>query len=160
MKRAVVLSLLILPILSARPSDDDWRVEDHETIHKSFRVAPGENVSKLISDQMNGPIRVTGTSGSEIQITVEKRMRAESKSDLEDAKKDVKLEMTQTGNSVKLYEDGPYRHDDGWRHRHYSVTFECDIQVPVGAALDLLTMNGTIEVKNISGDYKVHTMNG
>jgi DUF4097 and DUF4098 domain-containing protein YvlB len=40
------------------------------------------------------------------------------------------------------------------------VVFECDIQVPSGVALDLHTMNGTIEVKNIAGDYKVHTMNG
>ena len=101
MKRAILLSLLILPVLSAR-SNDDWWAEDRETIHKSFHVAPGENASKLISDQINGPIRVTGGSGSEIQITVEKRIRAESKSDMDDAKRDVKLEMTQDGNNVKL----------------------------------------------------------
>jgi hypothetical protein len=159
MKRAILLSLLLLPVLSARPNDDWWH-EDRETIHKSFHVASGENVSKLISDQLNGPIRVTGGSGSDIQITVEKRIRAESKSDMDDAKREVKLEMTQEGNNVKLYEDGPNRHGDGWHHRHYSVVFECDVQVPSGVALDLETMNGTIEVKNIAGDYKVHTMNG
>jgi Putative adhesin len=158
MKRAIMLSLLILPGLLAR-SDDDWRVEDHETIHKTFKVAAGENVSKLITDQMNGFIHVTGGTGSEIQVTVEKRMRADSKSDLENARKEVKLEMTQEGNSVKLYEDSPDRHDGSW-HRHYSVTFECEVQVPSGATLDLLTMNGAIEVKNSTGDYKVKTMNG
>jgi len=160
MKRAIVFSLLILPALSAAPNDDRWWHEDRETIHKSFHVAPGENVSKLISDQMNGPIRVTGGSGSEIQITVDKRIRAQSQSDMDDARREVKLDMTQEGNSVKLYEDAPWRHDDGWRHRHYSVVFECDIQVPSGVALDLSTMNGAIEVRNVSGDYKIHTMNG
>ena len=160
MKRAIALSLLIVPILAARSNDSDWREEDRETIHKSFRVASGENVAKLISDQINGPIRVTGGSGSEIQVTVEKRMRAETKRDLDDARRDVKLDITQEGNSVKLYEDGPYRHDNGWWHRHYNVVFECDIQVPTGAALDLHTMNGAIEVRNTTGDYKVHTMNG
>ena len=159
MKRAVFLSLLILPLLSAAP-DDRWWHEDRESIHKTFRVAAGENVSKLISDQINGPIRVTGTTGNEIRVDVDKRIRAETQSDLDDAKHEVKLEMTQDGNSVKLYEDGPYRHNDGWHHRHYSVTFECDIQVPAGATLDLRTMNGTIEVRNVSGDYQVHTMNG
>ncbi len=158
MKRAMILSLLILPGLLAR-SDDDWRVEDHETIHKTFKVAAGENVSKLITDQMNGFIHVTGGTGSEIQVTVEKRMRAESQSDLDNARKEVKLDMTQEGNSVKLYEDNPNRHDGSWR-RHYNVTFECEIQVPSGATLDLLTMNGAIEVKNSTGDYKVKTMNG
>lgn len=160
MKRAIILSLLIVPALAARSNESDWREDERETIHKTFHVAAGDNVAKLISDQVNGPIRVTGGSGSEIQVTVEKRIRAESKSDLDDAKREVKLDMTQDGNSVKLYEDGPFRHDEGWHHRHYSVVFECDIQVPAGAALDLHTMNGTIEVKNTGGDYKVHTMNG
>ena len=54
MKRAILLSLLILPILSARPNDD-WREEDRESIHKTFKVAAGENVAKLISDQVDGP---------------------------------------------------------------------------------------------------------
>ncbi|MEI9973391.1 MAG: hypothetical protein WDO73_15915 [Ignavibacteriota bacterium] len=159
MKRALFLSLLMLPALAARPSDD-WREEDRETIHKTFRVAAGENVAKLISDQINGPIRITGGSGTEIRIDIEKRNRAEMRSDLDAAKREVKLEMTQEGNTVRLYEDGPWRHDDGWRHRHYSVVFECDIQVPSGVALDLRTMNGSVEVRNVTGDYKVHTMNG
>jgi len=160
MKRAILLSLLILPVLSARSNDNDWREEDRETIHKSFKVAAGENVAKLISDQINGPIRVTGGSGTEITMTIEKRIRAEMKTDLEEAKRDVKLEFTQEGNTVRLFEDGPSHHNDGWRHHHYNVVFECDIQVPSGAALDLRTMNGSIEVKNVTGDYKVHTMNG
>jgi hypothetical protein len=159
MKRAILLPLLILPILSARPNDD-WREEERETIHKTFKVAAGENVAKLISDQMNGPIRVTGDGGTEIRMDIEKRIRAEMRADLEDAKRDVKLEFTQEGNTVRLFEDAPSRHDDGWRHRHYSVTFECDIHVPAGIALDLRTMNGAIEVRNVSGDYKIHTQNG
>jgi hypothetical protein len=161
MKRSIALFLLTLPVLAARSNDSDrWREEERETIHKTFHVATGENAAKLIADQVNGYVHVTGGGGSEIQVTVEKRIRAESKSDLADARKEVKLDMTQEGNSVKLYEDGPFRHDDGWRHRHYSVVFECDIQVPSGASLDLHTMNGSIEVKNTTGDYKVHTMNG
>jgi hypothetical protein len=160
MKRAILLSFLILPAFLARADDWDWHEEERETIHKTFKVSAGENVARLISDQINGPIRVTGGSGSEIQITVEKRIRAEMKSDLADAKREVKLEFTQEGNTVRLYEDGPGRHDEGWHHRHYSVVFECDIQVPSGAALDLHTMNGSVEVRNVSGDYRVKTMNG
>ena len=40
------------------------------------------------------------------------------------------------------------------------MVFECDIEVPTGVALDLHTMNGTVEVRKVSGDYSVHTMNG
>jgi hypothetical protein len=98
MKRAILLSLLDIADAGGPPQRRDWRHEDRETIHKSFHVAAGENVAKLIADQINGPIRVTGGSGSEIQVTVEKRIRAESKSDLADAKREVKLDMTQEGN--------------------------------------------------------------
>ncbi|HUB77662.1 MAG TPA: hypothetical protein VMB03_02645 [Bryobacteraceae bacterium] len=156
MKSAVLLTLLILPALSAAPNDSWWH-EDRETIHKSFHVAPGENVSKLVSDQINGPIRVTGGGGSEIQMTIERRTRAESQSDMDDAKHEVQLEIAQEGNTVKLHESRP---EDGWHRRHYSVVFECEIQVPSGIALDLHTMNGTIEVRNVAGDYTVKTMNG
>jgi hypothetical protein len=160
MKRLITLSLLVLPMVAAADDWNDWREEERETINRTFHVAAGENVSRLLTDQMNGYIHVTGGSGSDIQVTVEKRIRAESKAALADAKRDVKLDMTQEGNTVKLYEDSPSRHSDGGWHHHYSVVFECDIQVPAGAALDLHTMNGTIEVKNSTGEYKVHTMNG
>lgn len=159
MKRAFVLSLSILPLLAVCSHADDWREEDRETIHKSFHVATGENAARLISDQINGPIRVTGGSGSEIEMTIERRTRAEMRSDLADAQRDVKLEITQEGNTVRLYEDSPSRHD-GWHHQHYSVVFECEITVPQGVTLDLQSMNGSIEVRNVNGDYKVHTMNG
>jgi len=57
-----------------------WKIARPST--KPLKWPSGENVAKLISDQINGPIRITGGSGSEIQITVEKRMRAETNSDL------------------------------------------------------------------------------
>ena len=164
MRRLIAVSLLALPLLAAHPDGHDWKVEERETIKRNFKVAAGENVSKLLVDEINGYIHVTGGSGSEIQVTVEKLIRAESKETLARAKKDVKLDMTQEGNSVKLYEDGPFRSRDGNRHGDsrdgYNVTFDCEIQIPAGASLDLHTLNGAIEVKNSTGDYKVHTLNG
>ena len=161
MKRLIALALLISPILAAHSDERDWREEERETIHRTFHVAAGENVSKLLVDQIHGFIHVTGGSGAEIQVTVEKYIRAESKAALADAKRDVRLDMTQQGNSVKLYEDGPFRsHDRGDRYYGYRVVFDCEIQVPAGASLDLHTLNSSIEVKNSTGDFKVHTLNG
>lgn len=160
MRRLITLSLLALPVLCARSDARDWTVEENETINRTFHVAAGENVSKLLVDQIHGYIHVTGGSGSDIQVTVQKRIRAESKSALDDAKKEVKLDMTQEGNSVKLYEDGPFRSHDGERNDRYQVVFDCEIQTPAGTSLDLHTLNNSIQVKNSTGDYKVHTLNG
>ena len=165
MKCLITLSLLLLPVL-AHADDSRWAYDDQETLHQSFRVAAGDNVSKLLVDQMNGFIHVTGGSGSEIQVTVSRRTRAESKTALADAKKAVTFDMTQQGNTVKLYEDGPFRSSDGGIHSRgddyygYSVVFDTEIQVPSGATLDLRTLNSAIEVKNSSGDFNVRTANG
>jgi len=161
MRRLIALSLFVLPALAARSDDRDWKIEERETITRTFKVAAGENVSKLMVDQLNGYIHVTGGAGSEIQVTVEKHIRAESKAALADAKKDVKYDMTQQGNAVKLYEDGPFRsHNRGDDHYGYRVTFDCEIQVPAGASLDLHTLNSAIEVKSSTGDFDVRTLNG
>ena len=142
----------------------DWTFEDRETINRTFKVAAGDNVSKLLVDNVNGSIHVTGGAGAEIQVRVEKHIRAESQSDLDRAKQDVTADMSQDGNAVKLYENGPFRTRDGvnWssdRYR-YSVTFDYEIQAPSGTQVELKELNGAIEVKNLSGTFKVHTLNG
>jgi hypothetical protein len=160
MKRLIALSLLLLPAAaSGRSGESDWNYEEHETLNRTFQVAAGDNVSKLLVDNVNGYMHVAGNNGSEIRITVEKRIRAESKESLAEAKKDVKFDMTQEGNAVKLYADGPFRHNFGG-DRHYRVIFDCEIQVPAGATLDLHTLNSAIQVKNTSGDFKIHALNG
>lgn len=164
MKRALLVGLLTFPLL-ALAQDWRWSAEDTETSHKTFKVAAGENASKLLVDQVNGYIHVTGGSGSDIQVTVERRTRAVSKARLDAAKNEVKLNMTQEGNTVKLAEDGPYRTSNGGVHYDsddygYSVTFNFDVEVPVGASLDLHAVNGPIEVKNTTGDFKIHAVNG
>ena len=160
MRRLILLPLMCLPLLAAT-SDDRWSVEDHEAIQKTYKVAAGENVSKLSVDQIDGYIHVTGGAGAEIRVKVDRHTRAESKAAMADAKREIQFDMTQTGNEVKLHEDGPFRHNDRGRERNtYQVTFDCEIEVPVGATLDLHTLNSAIEVKKSSGDFTVHTLNG
>jgi hypothetical protein len=160
MKRLITLSLLLLPAAAwARSDDSNWKSEERETLSRIFQAAAGDNVSKLQVDNINGYIHVTGNGGAEIQVQVEKRIRAESPEALAEAKRDVRFEMTQQGNAVKLYADGPFRHNFGG-DRPYLVIFDCEIQVPAGAALDLHALNSAIHVKNTSGDFKIAGLNG
>lgn len=163
MKFLTAVFLLLLPAIALRADDDNWSVQDEQTTSRTFHVAAGVNASKLIVDQIHGYIHVTGGSGSEIKVSVNERIRAASQSALADAERDLRFNMTQDGNSVKLYEDGPFRRHDGgdwWSRLQYSVVFDCDIQVPEGVSLDLHTLNNAIEVKNTSGDFKVKGLNG
>jgi hypothetical protein len=163
--KLIALAAVSISLLAAQHRQSDWTFEDRETINRTFKVAAGDNVSKLLVDNVNGFIHVTGGAGSEIRVKVEKHIRGESQSDLDRAKHDVTVDMSQDGNSVKLYENGPFRSPGGgvnWssdRYR-YSVTFDYEIEAPSGAQLELKELNGAIAVKNSSGNFKVNTLNG
>jgi hypothetical protein len=142
--------LLILSLFSAS-------VEDREIIERSF-----PNTTKLLVDNINGSIHVTGVSGSSLHFKAEKQVTAESPEALAEGKRDVKLDVSTQGSFVRLYVDGPFReHDRGRQFYGYQVKFDYDIQVPMGAELILKTVNGgEITVKGAAGTFDVRHVNG
>jgi len=149
--------LLLIAVPSA--AADHWTLDEHETIRNVFKVSAP---SKLLVDNISGFIHVTGTSGTEVRISVDKRIRAESKEALEEAKRDVNLDQNQQGNFVRLYVDGPFRMNNrGDRYYAYNVSFDFEIQVPQAAEVILKTVNGgSIDLKNTSGDFELRNVNG
>jgi hypothetical protein len=169
MKRFDCLVLALVPLLAfgQRYRDrDSWKFEDRETIRQSYSVASGSGPAKLLVDNVSGFIHVTGASGSQVQVSVERHTRAESNEAIAAAKREVKLDMSQQGNTVRLYEDGPFRSHDGINYRGdsyygYHVAFDYEIQVPRDIELVLKTINdGDIVVKGTNGVFDVHGLNG
>lgn len=146
--------------------DADMPVKEQETIRKSFTLAPGER--RLEIDNVWGSISVKGGSSGQVQVVVNKSIRAESKEALERAKKEVSLDITQPSNGVKLYVNGPFRchcqnDNDGCDHGPlgYVVKMDFEVQVPSSIDLALNTVNeGDITVEGVSGHYSVHNVNG
>src|SRR5207244_9704203 len=118
------------------------RVNEQETIRKTFDVASASNPKKVLVDNISGFIHVTGYGGSQVQVSVVKQIHADSNEAAQEAKRDVKLDLSQQGNFVRLYEDGPFRTaNDGVNYRGdryygYRVVFDFDIQVPYDTELD------------------------
>ncbi len=144
--------LLIVPALLGAAS-----VEDRETIQRSF-----PNATKLLVDNISGRIHVTGVAGSDLRFKAEKYVKAGSADALSEAKRDVKLDISQQGSFVRLYVDGPFReHDRGRRFYDYEVKFDYEIQVPFGTELILKTVNdGDIAVQGTTGNYEISNVNG
>lgn len=145
--------------------DADMPVKEQETIRKSFSLAAGER--RLEIDNVWGSISVRGASSDQVQVLVNKSIRAESKEALEQAKKEVSLDITQPANGVKLYVNGPFRchcqNDAGCDHGHlgYVVKMDFEVQVPNSIDLALNTVNeGDITVEGVSGHYSVRNVNG
>lgn len=153
-------ALLLLSAISLAYGYDE---EAHETIHKTLPAA-----SRLEVDNVHGSIHVTGYNGNEIQVTAEKTIQADSKDRLAAAQRDVKLDISQSGGTVALYVDGPFRcHCDDNRSglrdnpdRDYRVIFDFDIKVPAATFLRLRTVNrGDVRVENTTGDFDIGNVN-
>ena len=154
MKALLLLTVSLVP-LAAHDSDRHWLVEDQETIHHSYAGGAGH---KLVVDNFAGAIHVSG-GGSRIEVTLVRHNRADSAEKLAEAKRDVKLEITEQGGEVKLHQD--YHSHNSWHGQEgYRVEFDYDIQVPAGTALALHNFNSEIAVKGTSGDFSLHAFNG
>jgi hypothetical protein len=137
--------------------------EAKETIRQTLPAA-----ARLEVDNVQGYIHVSGYNGSEIQMVAEKTIEAESAERLEAAKQEVKLDVSRSGDAVILFVDGPFRchcEDNRWGtrdrgHRGYRVTFDFEIKVPVATILRLGTVNnGDVRVENTTGDFDISNVN-
>jgi hypothetical protein len=151
--------LIVIGALSLAYGDQQAK----ETIRQTL---PG--AARLEVDNVQGYIHVSGYNGSEIQVVAEKTIDAESSERLEAAKQEVKLDVSRSGDSLILFVDGPFRchcEDNRWGtrdhgHRGYHVTFDFEIKVPVATTLRLGTVNnGDVRVENTTGDFDISNVN-
>jgi hypothetical protein len=167
MKSLALLIVAAVPLAAQRHYDDrNWRVEDKETVRRTFDVSSGSGPKKLLVDNISGFVHVTGYGGSQVQVVVEKHLLADSNEALAEGKRDVKLDMSQQGNFTRLYIDGPFRSGNGVNYRGddyygYRAIYDFDVQVPYDTELVLKTINrGDIVVKKTTGDYEINGLNG
>ena len=166
MRKVLILTLATLPLAAAGWYDDHrWKLDEKETIRRTFDAAGGSGARKLLVDTLHGFVHVTGVPGTRMQVTVEKHIYAESGEAMAEAKRDVKLDMSQQGNFLRLYEDGPFRTAHGTSYRGdryygYRVVWDCEVEAPYDTELALKTVNNGISVKKTTGDYDIHGLNG
>lgn len=147
--------------------DSDMAVNEQETINKSFTLNPDSTQRTVEVDNVFGSIEVTGTTSNQVQLVVTKTIRAESQEQLEAARKEVTLDISQSDSNVRLYVNSPFRCqwcDDCTNfHRDvgYVVKMDFHLQVPNKTELKLRTVNeGDIRVQGVTGNYLVRNVNG
>lgn len=146
-------------------SDSSMSLHEQETIRKTFALSAAHKTLEV--DNVFGSIVVTGSSGDQVQLVVDKTIRAESQERMEAAKKEVKLDITEQPDLLKLYVDGPFRCHcddgcDGWHgDRGYNVKMDFTLQVPRNIDIKLRTVNsGRVQVKDVTGNFSVRNVNG
>src|SRR5260370_13638904 len=127
---------------------DEARFAEHEQekIQKSFAMPAGVGRGTLEIDNVWGSIEVVGAASDQVQLTVNKSILAESKGRIEQARKDVTLDITQQAAGLKLYVNGPFRcdcHDCGGSRDDdgYIVKMDFQVQVPRDIDIKVKTVN-------------------
>jgi hypothetical protein len=164
------MKLLVCALLAgccvAASNSDRWSVRDEETIHKTLTLSGPP--MRLLVDNVDGYVHVTGTSGSEVRVTAHKTIRADADSDAQEAKNDVKLQIEEKPGTVSIYYDAPWRCNNccnggcrGEHRRFYNVTYDIDVEVPRAARAVVSTVNhGDVHVDGMTGDFDVSDVNG
>jgi hypothetical protein len=161
--RIIICLVFGLSSVVARGSED-LNVEEKETIHRTFPA-----VKRMDLDNFDGSITVAGEDTREINVEIHKTIRARSPEKLQEAKRDVQLDMSPHDQDLRLFVDEPFRCKCGdgsinYRGSHfygYEVRFDFIVKVPRETNLRLRTVNhGDIRVENTSGNFEVDTING
>jgi hypothetical protein len=162
----LVLSAAGLGIVCLASSrSEQWTVRDQETIQRTLTLSGAP--MRVVVDNVDGYVHVTGSSDTSVRVTAHKTIRAETESDLNQAKAEVKLQFTEKPGTVSVYYDAPWRCNCEGRgsrdeHRHfYDVVYDIDVEVPREARTVLSTVNsGDLRLDRTSGDFEMNNING
>jgi hypothetical protein len=158
---------LIGPVQAQRSSTYD--LVDESTVTRTLAFAAGGG-GTLDVRNINGFIRVEATNEPAVQMSIRKVIRAETRDDLAEAERQVRLDFTENSPRVGATVTDWNGHVCGeeWndydrdrRRPRYEVRFDFTIRVPRDAALRLCTINGgDVTVNGTRGDFDVTNVNG
>ncbi len=148
-----------------RSHSEQWPVREQETIQRTLTLSGPP--MRLVVDNVDGYVHVTGAAGSNVRVTARKIIRAETASDSAEAKSEVKLDIAEHPGSVSIAYDAPWRCNgegrgcSGEHRRFYNVTYDIDVEVPREARTVVSTVNnGDLRLDGTAGDFDAGNING
>jgi len=166
MKKSIFILLSLIVAISLF-AVTEYKVEETEDIQKTLRFEDPSKAKEIIVDNIFGYIHIEGTSSKDVQLQVRKTIKARTNDRLKKAKEEVTLDITEDGNTIDLYVDGPFRWNEEERNkrgRHdsgYTVHYDFTLRVPHQTALTIKTVTeGDISVNNVEGNFDVRNVNG
>lgn len=143
-----------------------------EVIKQEVPFRSSSSMNTLVIQNIFGPIKVEGYSGSEVVMEVEKEIFADNNTDLELGKQELQLKILKLEDRIVIHPDAPNisYNEKGlkfdWCGNNdepvYQHKLSFKIKVPAGVNLNIGTINdGDISVANTQGDkLKVNNING
>lgn len=167
---AVVIAAAARPAQRAWDRDDDMRSFKTETIAKTLKFADPAKPGEVIVDNVFGPVKVEGYAGRDVLLEAKRIVYARDEARARKAEAEVRLDITEEGNTVEAYVDGPFRDDEKERERGnvrihgdpgYRVYYGFTLKVPARTDLVLRTvLDGDVEVRGVEGAFDVRNVVG
>jgi hypothetical protein len=146
-----------------------YEVMDDSAMTRTLVFAAGGGRTLDVRN-INGFIHVEGTDAAAAELSIRKVIRAETRDDFEEAQRDVRLDFSDGAARVGAtvldrsgHVCGEPWNDRGprWDRVRYEVRFDFTIRAPRDAALRLCTINGgDVIVNGTRGDFDVNNVNG
>ncbi|HSA94632.1 MAG TPA: DUF4097 family beta strand repeat-containing protein [Acidobacteriota bacterium] len=141
-----------------------------ETISRTLKLADPAKPGEVIVDNVWGSIKVEASAGREVLLEAKKTVFARDEARAKKAEEEVKLDITEKGNTVEAYVDGPFRDDSEGRLKGgvhmrrdpgYEVAYAFTLKVPARTNLVLSTvLDGDVEVRGVEGTFDVRNVVG
>jgi DUF4097 and DUF4098 domain-containing protein YvlB len=165
MKKIIPVLLIILSIGTFLVHGDSYRVQRKGKVSRTLHFQELSKPKDLQVDNIFGSIVVTGYDGKEVKLIAHKTLKARSEDRAQKAEEEVKLDITEEGNVIDIYVDGPFRHQHNnrgnWSDPGYEVHYDFNIKVPRKTNIYLKTATaGIIQVSNIEGEFQVRHADG
>ena len=128
--------VLMLAMAAGLAAERTYSVEESEDIQKTLKFRDPSADKTLLVDNIFGLIHVEGSASDEVRLVVKKTIKAKNKDRLAAAKEEVTLDISEEGNTIDLFVDGPFRDKDDrnrWsqsRDPGYEVHYQFTISVP------------------------------
>jgi DUF4097 and DUF4098 domain-containing protein YvlB len=127
-----------------------WDCEDKESYEEvETKTMPFKGGNALFAETQNGGIKIESWEKDSIKIEAKKKAWADTEEEAKEKVEKTELQIKEVKNGIRIETPGVEK---------FSVSYK--IRIPKNTALELKTMNGGIEVKNITGEIKAKTMNG
>ena len=158
--RTAALLAVVAAVPAAARAQDDTRSEPF-----SWR-GPAAAGSWLTLRNVNGSVRIEGTSGGQVEVQATKRWRRGDP-------RSVQVRVTRYGaanadvlvcavwEGAECDERGYRSRDDrGRRERDHDVSVDFVVRLPRGVHVSSSTVNGSLRVADVSGEVRATTVNG
>jgi len=146
-----------------------YDIVEESSITRTLSFAAGGGRTLDVRN-INGFIHVEATTDAAVQMSIRKVIRAETRDDVAEAERDVHLDFREGAPRVEARVSDRRGHvcgeesndrGDRWDRVHYDVKFDFTIRAPRDVALRLCTINGgDVTVNGTRGDFDVTNVNG